>query len=257
MTGRAVVLLETSGNQRHIFATNKLRENVGASEQVYRSCRARLVEVLRRLGGPELPAGELELADALLDPTVNPPIGESQAAYEIVLAGSGIATVLAASSEHGLRLVDAITRGALREAPGLTLRGAVEPHDSARPNALREAERRARRRLRELRAELPSPAARYLRLPIVEECATSGLPAQRVDPDRDRPDRYLARSAVSHRKHGAAQEGLDRQRALQPEPVRDLIPRLRRSWRTCSTRACAGWAYCTRTATAWAGGSCG
>lgn len=227
MTERAVVLLETSGNQRFIFATNRLRENVGASEQVYRACRVRLIEALRRpeLGRSKLPTDGAALADALLDLDTNPPIENGAAPFEVVVAGSGIATVLAASRDHGVRLVDAVTRRALTESPGLGVRGAVEPYDTDRDTSLRDAARRARRRLAEIRAELPPPAARHLRLPIVAECATSGLPAQRLDPDRDQPGRDLPRSTVSLLKHNAAQEGLDRQRALLPAAIRDSIPR--------------------------------
>jgi hypothetical protein len=225
MTEHAIVLLETSGNQRFIFATNRLRENVGASEQVYRSCRAPLVEALHHLDGPALPSTGPDVADAILNPAGNPRIEGGVRSYEVVVAGSGIATVLAATRDHGVRLVEAVTRAALADAPGLTVRGAVEPYDPTRAGALREAERRARRRLREIRAELPSPDARHLWLPIVAECATSGLPAGRVDPDRDRPGRQLARSAVSHSKHNAAQRGLERQRDLLAPELRQLVPR--------------------------------
>lgn len=176
-----VVLIETSGNQNYIFATNKLRENVGASQLTY-------------------DAGTTYVHEAI----------SGVAAITQVVSASGKAILIAADETAARKVVSCVTLKALKDAPGLDVRGVVG--SSFGPGEpIHDRIKEAHRLLDQLRSRVPGPAARFQRLPVVAECATSGLPATKFDTNGPEPG---ARSAVSIAKQGAAQNGLNRIRAL-------------------------------------------
>ncbi len=173
--------IETSGNQRFIFATNKLRENVGASELIWQ-----VGEHARRIA--------------------------DERGCTVILATSGKATIVAPDRPAAEAIVRDVTRQALVESPGVEVHGAITHFDPAREK-LADAIRRVRARHDLLRGVVPPAVARFQRLPCVAECATSGLPAARPGPGfhgsrKDRGDDL--RSAVSQAKWIAAEAGLAR-----------------------------------------------
>ena len=118
-----IVLIETSGNQNYIFATNKLRENVGASELTFQAGTKYVLEAVGDAGGPELPPDTL---DSLLDKNAEP-AADALSPYlvEIILAVSGKALLLVRDEATGRKIVRLVTLRALKEAPGLDVRGVV------------------------------------------------------------------------------------------------------------------------------------
>jgi hypothetical protein len=90
---RFLVLIETSGNQQYIFSTNRLRENVGASELVRQACTDWVAEATER----------------------------SEA--EVLTTTSGRALVVATTREDALSVIRNVSERALCEAPGLRVTG--------------------------------------------------------------------------------------------------------------------------------------
>lgn len=148
---RALVFLETSGNQAYLFGTNKLKENIGASQLTY-------------------------LAGAEWAPQAASAVGGF-----CVLATSGKAIFCVPGREEGAELVRRVTLRALREAPGLSVAGAVVDLTQGESKALEEAHLRFNAN----RDALGAP--RFPCLPWAERCATSGYSASGSGAEGKRP----------------------------------------------------------------------
>lgn len=210
----ALVYLETFSNQRYIFSTNRLRQNVGASELTF---QAGTVWVLEALGHDVCRLGDAEaLREHLLSPDRTRL--EDGADHEVIYAVSGKALVLVRSEDQGQQLVREVTRRVLTDAPGLEMLGAVSDEFTWRPDedasALHGRIGAVARRQVGLRARMPGPAARGPRLPLTASCASSGQPA--ADVINVGGTAELASREVAA-KHRAAQRGIDRIQALAPE----------------------------------------
>lgn len=186
-----IVLIETSSNQRYIFSTNKLRENVGASELTYSIGAEYVRKAVMNETGREVP-------DNLLDePPIGAEINGKKTDVEVIIATSGKALLLAKDRTVAERIVRSVTQDALIEMPGLTVHGALcEVQDNL--SDIHEAIKKAHRRFEDIRYEIPSNEQRFLRLPFVAPCDTSGLPASEVKQDKDEPEakRYSRTASI-------------------------------------------------------------
>lgn len=164
-----LVFIETSGNQAYVYATNKLRENVGASELTYNAGTAWALEAAGFSGVP----------------AHNPPEfrdwvrknAKGTGTAEVIVATSGKAILVMNDRSKAEQTIRTLTQRALEEAPGLCVTGAIVPLHSRDQGDVAKAMTEAHERFRNNRDLMPSPAQRAPMLPFTEACETSGLPA--------------------------------------------------------------------------------
>lgn len=208
-----IVLIETSGNQRYIFATNKLRENVGASELTYQIGTETVLKAVENITNRKIYedddlAGK-KLRANLLDKNRNPEIGNGNR-VEVIVATSGKAILLIDDDENkaiSKRIIREVTQTALREMPGLTVHGAIRSEVKDGLSNIHEAIGEVHRRLEEIRYQMPGNEQRFLRLPLFAPCSTSGLPAQKEATYEPQKKVY---SQVSCAKSDNKKEGYER-----------------------------------------------
>lgn len=177
-----LVMFEAWNISRFITVTNKRREIAGASE---------LITYLDRRWVKNAVEEVFEGFDASWQIEKQP--------VEILETGAGTAKVLVRDQRAARRLVTCVTLQALRDAPGLEVCGVVsERFDWSVEGALHQVLGRTAQRLTPVRTSLPGPDARFLRLPIVDQCRSTGLPAQSLMPQPDRT--YEPRSSESRAK---------------------------------------------------------
>ncbi|MBD2279394.1 MAG: hypothetical protein HEQ13_24900 [Dolichospermum sp. DEX189] len=229
-----LVLIETSGNQNYIFSTNKLKENIGASELTYRAGTTWVLEAVDKVNKSTkllsiFKNGE-ELRDKLLDTkTLNPPIDTNDnIKVELIVATSGKALLLTKEEKTAKEIIQYVTLKALKKAPGLDICGVIHEFDWDK-NDLGNINTEIHQKFATVRSKRPAPDLRFLRLPMIAECATSSLPASELDFDSENKSVI---SVVSSSKRHSSEKGLERIRELLkkekpdvdfPGTIRELI----------------------------------
>lgn len=203
-----ILLIETSGNQRYIFSTNKLRENIGASELIYQIGTKVVLEAVGKTF-----TDTQNLQKFLLNDGENPPIEkQGNDGVEIIIATSGKALLLTKTPEKAKEIVSFVTKKALIEMPGLTVHGAiVEVKDDL--TDIHSAVGEIHRKLENIRYQIPSSQQRFQRLPFVEPCATSGLPAKQIyqhESLKTKAEELKPHSGLSIKKQDASDESKNR-----------------------------------------------
>ncbi len=205
-----LVLIETSGNQNYIFSTNKLKENIGASELTYQAGTKWVLEAVEQISQSKW-SWEKKLTllrDKLLDATLNKPIETgNHVKVEVILATSGKALLLTQNKEDAQTIIRYVTKKALNEAPGLDIGGVIQKIDWEN-DSLGEINRKIHQKFESVRSQKPALDLRFLRLPIIAQCSTSGLPASNLDEDKQ--GKSVLRSAVSNSKRKYSQAGFQR-----------------------------------------------
>lgn len=196
MTLYTALLIEASGIQDYIFASNELAQNIGASELVVQSTtdwlfdenggllpRPNNVHRVVKRGAPS----RWDLADQSL---------ENGLEAVVVYAGGGNALILLKTEEAARTLAYNLTKKALREAPGLRLELAWQSYETGQ---LATTVRMLRDRIA-VQKRAPRHSSPLLGLGVTAACDFTGAPAV----GRDKDGRYVSAEVQAKQRAGAS-----------------------------------------------------
>ena len=214
-----LALVETSGNQNYIFSSNKLRENIGASELTYRAGTKWILEAIAAIvpGAKPLSLWKTDgtqLRHNLLNPDRNPTIENSTLGIEVIVAASGKAIFLTTERKPAEQIIQQVTRTALKESPGLDVCGVIQEFDWD-TQCMGDAIHHIHEQFEAYRNQRITPQHRFQRIPVVQACATSGQPASQRSSVYGKLQTI---SALSESKIEATEQAQERLRSLLNDP---------------------------------------
>lgn len=176
-----LTVIDTPGIQPYIFGSNRLRENIGASELVRCATTTWPLECLQAAGDTNVQAGELN-HDLHIE--------DGKIAAEVIYVGGGNALILFREPERAVEFTTALSRRLVEEAPGLELAVA---HTSIEWEHLTAGVADAMQALARAKHNRP-PSAPLLGLSVTAACESTGLVA--TAPVKTKGTSYPASDAV-------------------------------------------------------------
>ncbi len=212
-----LTVLDTPGIQSYIFGSNRLRENIGASELVRRATETWPLEIIKARWASNV--GEPDAVDPAQRLKVESHIEDDELDAEVVYIGGGNTVLLFSRPEDARAFVSALSRKLIEEAPGLSLVAAHVPVTWEAGDLGKQVD--------EALWQLAQQKAAYahgqpqLGLGVTAECRSTGLVATTTNAGRDprQEDTFPISDAVAG-KLEMVKAANDRLREFLPEDVR-------------------------------------
>jgi len=175
MTQFTLTLLDTTGIQDYIFASNRLQENIGASELVYRATTLWAFKALEETVGAKhniLNGGSLDWG---FDESQHIEEKDSPLMAEVIQAAGGNTVILFRDDKQAHKFVEKLTFQILKAAPGLTVLAQHDNFDfdsACLPDALKTLHEKMQKHKLSRRGSSPMSG-----LGVTAICDSTGLPA--------------------------------------------------------------------------------
>jgi len=208
--GQCIAVLGTASLQRYIFQSNRLKENIGASDLAKYWLEEGLLEAIKKSGRTV----DTNAWDAYKEkPSMSPPEKPVDSTKDVnfIYIGGGNAALLCKNRKVAIEAVNTWSRKLLENAPGL--RVAIGYADVK--NSLAKAYRGALDDLASCEEALPFGATLY-GLPVVRTCTTTGLPASVLSKEETNEEEWISQSAARKRN----QVGTEREPGVAQRDIR-------------------------------------
>lgn len=206
-----LTVIDTTGIQSYIFGSNRLRENIGASEIVARATSDWVYEVLRdpELNWktnlkPQIKNGRQIWREVFEELDEIKAIEKDKLDAEVVYAGGGNTVIIFAGPEKAKMFAQCYSKRLLTDAPGLEVVIVHSGEFEMDPDCeIRDAHDKARQRINEKKANrlLSAPV---LGLSVTAWCHSTGGVAVELHLDKEKyPDAYISaetQAKVEYRK---------------------------------------------------------
>ena len=172
-----LVFFETSGNQSYIFSTNKMKENIGASEVIYRVGTEFIIDAINKVFHTSLDyTAPHKIAQIIMDENINKPIELPESQWEIITATSGKALIMVKDEQKAKELITTWSLRVAKEAIGVHAK-AVYTKFCFDSEYLSDAIKRVHELYEETRTSKGSGLLRDQNLPLLKYEDSSSLPA--------------------------------------------------------------------------------
>lgn len=178
MSDFILTMLDTTGVQDYIFGSNRLQENIGASELVYQATTLWVFDILedcKYMHNMEIEkigqSKQLKIQD-------NPNIeAEEKQDAEVVYTGGGNTFIIFRNRNRAVEFTQKLTRRILIDAPGLSIAVQHLSFNFEKDNLWEKRKKIQKEMAKHKHSRLPSSP--MLGLGVTAVCSSTGLPATR------------------------------------------------------------------------------